>query len=75
MIHLTSWTEAKGTTYYSDWIHELVHATGHASRLDRDVLPGRGPNADGTEDLIAEIAAAVVCLDLGIRPRLRHPEY
>ncbi|MFA5965194.1 MAG: zincin-like metallopeptidase domain-containing protein [Sphingomonas sp.] len=75
MIHLTSWAEAKGATFYSDWIHELVHATGHASRLDRDVPPGGGANAFGTENLIAEIAAAIVCLDLGIRPGLRHPEY
>ena len=29
---------------------------------------------DAEEDLVAEIGAAIVCLDLGYQPRLRHPE-
>ncbi len=74
MIHLTSWTEAKDATFLSDWIHELVHATGHSSRLDRDLPPAFGHNAHGMEDLIAEISASIVCIDLGIEPALRHPE-
>ncbi|MDB5577724.1 MAG: hypothetical protein JWR80_2900 [Bradyrhizobium sp.] len=74
MIHLASSTEAKDATFYSDWVHELAHATGHASRLARDLPPAFGQNAHGMEDLIAEIAASIVCLDLGIEPRLRHPE-
>jgi hypothetical protein len=74
MIHLTSWTEAKAATFYSDWVHELVHATGHDSRLDRDLPPAFGHNAHGMEDLIAEIAASIVCIDLGIEPGLRHSE-
>ena len=41
-IHLTSWTEAKEITYFSDWIHELVHATGHVSRLARELPPAFG---------------------------------
>lgn len=73
-LHMTSWTEAKDPTYHADWIHELVHATGHASRLGRDLPPAFGPNVDAREDLIAEIATAIVCLDLGFKPRLRHPE-
>ncbi|MDH7973922.1 zincin-like metallopeptidase domain-containing protein [Sphingomonas sp. AR_OL41] len=73
MIHLTSWTEAESARFYRDWVHELTHATGHPSRLGRD-LPGVcGSVFHGMEDLIAEIAAAIVCLDLGISPGLRHP--
>jgi antirestriction protein ArdC len=73
-LHMTSWTEEKDPTYHADWIHELVHATGHASRLGRDLPPAFGPNVDEREDLIAEIASAIVCLDVGFQPRLRHPE-
>ncbi|MEG3145008.1 zincin-like metallopeptidase domain-containing protein [Sphingomonas sp. RT2P30] len=74
MIHLTSWTEANDATYCSDWIHELARATGHASRLGRDLPPAVGHNAHGVEALVTEIAAAIVCFDLGIRPGVRHPE-
>jgi len=74
MIHLTSCTEANEAAYYNDWIHELAHATGHASRLGRDLPHAFGHNVDDREDLTAEIAAAIICLDLGFEPRLRHPE-
>lgn len=74
MIHLTSWTEAKDATFYTDRVHELAHATGHGCRLGRDLPPAFGYNTHGLEDLIAEIAAAIVCIDLGINPGLRHPE-
>lgn len=73
MIHLTSWSEAKAPTFYSDWIHELVHATGYGSRLGRDLPPAFGHNIHDIEDLIVEIASSIVCFDLGIEPRLRHP--
>jgi antirestriction protein ArdC len=74
MIQLTSGTEAKDATYFSDWVHELTHAMGHASRLDRELPPTFGYNNHGMEDLIAEIGASIICADLGIAPRLRHPE-
>lgn len=74
MLHMTTWTEEKDPTYHTDWIHELVHATGHSSRLGRDLPPAFGPHVDAREDLVAEIATAIVCLDLGFAPRLRHPE-
>jgi len=73
-LHMTSWTEENDPTYHTDWIHELVHATGHGSRLGRDLPLAFGPNVDAREDLIAEIATAIVCLDLGFAPRLRHPQ-
>lgn len=73
-MHLTSWTEEKEPTYYSDWIHELAHGTGHLCRLGRDLPPAFGYNLHGIEDLIAEITTSIVCLDLGFAPRLRHPE-
>jgi antirestriction protein ArdC len=74
MIHLTSGTEARNATFLSDWVHELLHATGHVSRLARELPPAFGHNNHGMEDLIAEIAGSIVCADLGIMPKLRHPE-
>jgi antirestriction protein ArdC len=73
-MHLTRWTEEKEPTYYSDWIHELAHGTGHPCRLGRDLPPAFGYNVHGIEDLIAEITTSIVCLDLGFAPRLRHTE-
>jgi len=60
--------------FYREWIHELVHATGHRSRLGRDLPPACGSRIDAFEDLIAEIGSAQVCAALGIAPALRHPE-
>ena len=54
---------------YSTLFHELGHATGHSSRLDRGV--DREQNAFGSErysreELVAEMAAAFLCGEAGI---------
>ncbi|MET3780788.1 antirestriction protein ArdC [Brevundimonas sp. 1080] len=57
--------------------HELVHWTGHATRLGRD-LDGRfGSPEYAREELIAELGAAFLCADLAItdRPRDDHAAY
>jgi len=55
--------------YYSTLFHELVHSTGHPSRLDRktilDVAPFGSPNYS-REELIAEMGAAFLCGTAGI---------
>jgi antirestriction protein ArdC len=56
--------------YYATLFHELVHATAHASRLDRDV---ESPAPFGSEDysreeLVAELGAAFLCSEAGISP-------
>lgn len=53
--------------YYSTWFHELSHATGHVSRLNRftnDSFVNRETYAQ--EELIAEFSAAFLCGECGI---------
>jgi antirestriction protein ArdC len=50
--------------YYSTLFHELVHSTGHESRLNRSTLneqAGYGSDPYCREELIAEIGAAFLC--------------
>lgn len=56
-------------------LHELGHASGHRSRLDRDLSGGFGTRKYAFEELIAEIAAAFSCAALGITPTVRHADY
>lgn len=64
--------------YYATLAHEMVHWTGHTSRLDRDL--GRKASGDAgyaREELVAELGAAFLCADLGLEltPRADHAEY
>jgi antirestriction protein ArdC len=57
--------------WYGTYFHELIHATGHSSRLDRglDVKLSPFGSADyGKEELIAEMGAAFLCAHAGIEP-------
>jgi antirestriction protein ArdC len=56
-------------------LHELSHAAGHPSRLNRDLSGGFGSNKYAFEELIAEISAAYLCASLGIVPTVRHADY
>ncbi|NPU66394.1 DUF1738 domain-containing protein [Bradyrhizobium sp. 83012] len=56
-------------------LHELAHASGHASRLNRDLTGRFGSRKYAFEELIAEIAAAFSCAALGIVPTVRHADY
>lgn len=56
-------------------LHELGHATGHASRLGRDLTGCFGSRKYAFEELIAEIGAAFCCASLGIVPTVRHADY
>jgi antirestriction protein ArdC len=50
--------------YYATLFHELVHASGHESRLNRSTLKesmGFGSNPYCKEELIAEMGAAFLC--------------
>ena len=55
--------------------HELGHATGHASRLGRDLTGGFGSKKYAFEELVAEINAAFCCASPGITPTVRHADY
>ena len=55
---------ARAEGYYATLFHELVHATGHESRLNRATLTekaGFGSNPYCKEELIAEMGAAFLC--------------
>lgn len=65
--------------FYATEGHELVHWTGHPSRLDRHFRGkgGDGREAYAREELVAELGAAFLCADLGLdlRPRRDHVDY
>ena len=57
-------------------VHEMGHATGHASRLDRSILNTRESDEYAKEELVAEMTSAMICSQLGISDDLtRHAEY
>ena len=62
-------------TFYGTAFHELGHATGHKSRLDRDLRSRFGEKAYAAEELIAELCAAFLCAEFSIDGDLRHAGY
>lgn len=56
-------------------LHELGHATGHRSRLNRDLNGSYGTKKYAFEELVAELSAAFACASLGIVPTVRHADY
>jgi len=56
-------------------LHELGHASGHHSRLNRDLGGSFGSKKYAFEELIAELSAAFSCASLGIVPTVRHADY
>jgi len=65
-------------SFYSTLGHECAHWTKHPSRLNRDF--GRkqfGDEGYAREELVAELASAFLCADLGITPEVRddHASY
>lgn len=56
-------------------LHELAHASGHPSRLNRGLSGSFGTKKYAFEELVAEIASAFGCASLGIVPTVRHADY
>jgi antirestriction protein ArdC len=52
--------------YYSTLFHELVHSTGHESRLNRTFGDHFGDELYSKEELVAEMGAAFLCAVAGI---------
>lgn len=52
--------------YYSVLLHEACHATGHASRLARDLSGTFGSPSYAEEELKAEIGAWMTCAEFGL---------
>lgn len=62
---------SKAESYYSTLAHELVHWTGHSSRLDRGASTVFGSPEYAHEELIAELGSAIACAHLGVRSAMR----
>lgn len=56
-------------------LHEVGHASGHHSRLARDLGGSFGSKRYFVEEVVAEISAAYTCAAMGIVPTVRHSDY
>lgn len=56
--------------YFDTLFHESAHSTGHPSRLNREMQDGFGSRGYAREELIAEIAASLLCNTCGITRHL-----
>ena len=77
-IHMPSReTFVSPEAFYSVACHEMTHATGHASRLDRNLSGRFGDEAYAMEELVAELGAAFLAAEVGILPTTRedHAHY
>ena len=61
--------------FYRTVFHEMAHATGHPSRLARDLKNAFGSKDYAREELVAEMGSAFLCAALGIVPTVRHADY
>ncbi|CAM4377127.1 antirestriction protein [Yersinia intermedia] len=65
--------------YYSTLLHELVHSTGHVSRLAREGITSSsrrfGDPVYAFEELVAEIGSAFLCAEVGIQGDVQHESY
>jgi antirestriction protein ArdC len=61
--------------FYNVAYHELLHWTGHGSRLDRDLKNRFGSRSYAAEELVAELGAAFLCAEFGFDGDLRHAGY
>jgi antirestriction protein ArdC len=61
--------------YYGTLFHELVHSTGHESRIGRKTMVEPSPFGSpdySREELVAEMGAAFLCGAAGIAPNIEH---
>jgi antirestriction protein ArdC len=70
-------TMTRSEGYYAVLTHELTHWTGASARLGRDMGKRFGDAAYAAEELVAEIASAFLCSELGITQDTRadHAQY
>jgi len=62
--------------YYATLLHEMAHATGHESRLNRTFSFDRGSPEYAREELRAEMASAFMSMHLGIPSNIEgHQSY
>ena len=70
-------TSSEIECYYSTLLHELTHWTGASHRLDRDLKNKNGSKDYAKEELVAELGATFLGIQLGIHnePRVDHAQY
>ena len=70
-------TSGAADSYYGTAAHEIIHATGHASRCAREFGKRFGDQAYAFEELVAELGSAFLSSDLGVSatPRQDHANY
>jgi antirestriction protein ArdC len=61
--------------FYNVVLHELIHWSGHKSRLDRDLKNRFGSKSYAAEELIAELGAAFLCAEFGFDGDVRNAGY
>lgn len=63
--------------YYATALHEIIHATGHPTRLNREGIvksDNHGP-IYAFEELVAELGSAFLLANLGIHGEFQHDSY
>jgi antirestriction protein ArdC len=75
-IWLPSFQSFRGRAEYcATLFHELMHWTGHSSRLDRQLGARFGRQSKAAEELIAELGAAFLCAEFSIDGFIPHAAY
>lgn len=62
-------------SYHQTLLHELVHWTGHDSRLKREIMNQFGSDKYANEELIAELGAAFLSAHFGMAYNTQHASY
>ena len=57
-------------SYYGTLFHEMVHSTGHKSRLDRKLGSGKASFTYAREEFVAEMGSAALCSISGLSESL-----
>lgn len=73
MPPVSSFVDAGG--YCAILYHEMVHATGHVSRCNRDMTCRFGSTSYAMEELVAELGSAFLCERHCLEGMLQHAEY
>jgi antirestriction protein ArdC len=72
-INMPLWSDFEnGEEFYITMFHEMIHSTGHESRLSRKESEGKNPTAIeaySIEELIAELGACYLMSYAGIQQR------
>ena len=70
-------TMSRQESYYATLLHEICHASGHMSRLNRPVPKAFADQVYVEEELLVELAAAILCAELQVTQDTRpdHAQY